>query len=185
MRLRIKTKQVAGVTLIVGLAMAVLSAWYLSSLVDVRLEESRARAEARREDDLPSRVRRAGDDPAGDRPGHGAPERRRPAIDPRSPTPTPRTWSTPPSWTRSGTIDGAQRDHVAWADRLEPRQDLDRARRPRHHRRQAADDLHDATELEVQRAAAARHRTSARFASAVVVAACCRPRSTSACGTCC
>jgi signal transduction histidine kinase len=45
MRLSIKTKQVAGVTLIVGLAMAALSAWYMSSLVDVLFEESRARAE--------------------------------------------------------------------------------------------------------------------------------------------
>jgi signal transduction histidine kinase len=45
MRLSIKTKQVAGVTIIVGLAMAVLSVWYMSSLVDVLFEESRARAE--------------------------------------------------------------------------------------------------------------------------------------------
>jgi signal transduction histidine kinase len=44
MRLSIKTKQVAGVTIIVGLAMAVLSAWYMSSLIDVLFQESRARA---------------------------------------------------------------------------------------------------------------------------------------------
>ncbi len=44
MRLSIKTKQVAGVTVIVGLAMAVLSAWYMSSLVDILFQESRARA---------------------------------------------------------------------------------------------------------------------------------------------
>ena len=44
MRLSIKTKQVAGVTVIVGLAMAVLSVWYMTSLVDVLYEESRARA---------------------------------------------------------------------------------------------------------------------------------------------
>ena len=44
MRLSIKTKQVAGVTVIVGLAMAVLSAWYMSSLIDVLFQESRARA---------------------------------------------------------------------------------------------------------------------------------------------
>ena len=44
MRLSIKTKQVAGVTVIVGLAMAVLSAWYMTSLIDVLFKESRARA---------------------------------------------------------------------------------------------------------------------------------------------
>jgi signal transduction histidine kinase len=44
MRLSIKAKQVAGVTVIVGLAMAVLSAWYMSSIVDILFEESRARA---------------------------------------------------------------------------------------------------------------------------------------------
>jgi signal transduction histidine kinase len=41
----IKTKQVAGVTLIVGLAVVTLSVWYLSSLASVRLGETRARAE--------------------------------------------------------------------------------------------------------------------------------------------
>src|SRR5665213_1844093 len=45
MRLSIKTKQVAGVTSIVGLAVVVLSAFYLSSLTRVRLEESRSRGE--------------------------------------------------------------------------------------------------------------------------------------------
>jgi signal transduction histidine kinase len=45
MRLSIKAKQVAGVTAIVGLAMAVLSAWYISSLIDVLFAESQARAE--------------------------------------------------------------------------------------------------------------------------------------------
>ena len=45
MRLSIKTKQVAGVTSIVGLAVVVLSAYYLSSLARVRLEESRSRGE--------------------------------------------------------------------------------------------------------------------------------------------
>ena len=45
MRLSIKTKQVAGVTAIVGLAVIVLSAFYLSSLTRVRLQESRARGE--------------------------------------------------------------------------------------------------------------------------------------------
>ena len=44
MRLSIKTKQVAGVTVIVGLALAVLSAWYVRSLVDILLKDSRARA---------------------------------------------------------------------------------------------------------------------------------------------
>jgi signal transduction histidine kinase len=43
--LSIKTKQVAGVTLIVGLAVILLSAWYVSSLAAVRLGEIRARAE--------------------------------------------------------------------------------------------------------------------------------------------
>ena len=45
MRLSIKTKQVAGVTLIVGLAVVLLSGWYLSSLARLMLEESRARAD--------------------------------------------------------------------------------------------------------------------------------------------
>jgi len=45
MRLSIKAKQVAGVTFIVGLAVIVLSAYYLSSLARVRLEESQARGE--------------------------------------------------------------------------------------------------------------------------------------------
>jgi signal transduction histidine kinase len=44
-RLSIKTKQVAGVTLLVGLAVVVLSAGYLSALAGVRLTESAARAE--------------------------------------------------------------------------------------------------------------------------------------------
>jgi signal transduction histidine kinase len=44
-RISIKTKQVAGVTLIVGLAVVGLSALYLSSLVHVKLVESRARAD--------------------------------------------------------------------------------------------------------------------------------------------
>jgi len=43
MRLTIKTKQVVGVTSIVGLAVVGLSSLYLSSLVDVRLEESLTR----------------------------------------------------------------------------------------------------------------------------------------------
>ena len=45
MRLSIKAKQVAGVTSIVGLAVVVLSAFYLSSLARVRLEESQSRGE--------------------------------------------------------------------------------------------------------------------------------------------
>src|SRR5215471_6019962 len=45
MRLSIKAKQVAGVTTIVGLAVAILSAFYLSSLARVRLEESQARGD--------------------------------------------------------------------------------------------------------------------------------------------
>ena len=45
MRLSIKTRQVAGVTLIVGTAVIVLSGFYLSSLVRIRLEESQARGE--------------------------------------------------------------------------------------------------------------------------------------------
>jgi signal transduction histidine kinase len=42
MRLSIKAKQVAGVTSIVGVAVVVLSAYYLSSLARVRLEETRS-----------------------------------------------------------------------------------------------------------------------------------------------
>jgi signal transduction histidine kinase len=45
MPLSLKTKQVAGVTLIVGLAVVALGGWYLSSLARVLLQESRARAE--------------------------------------------------------------------------------------------------------------------------------------------
>ena len=45
MPLSLKTKQVAGVTLIVGLAVVALGAWYLSSLAQVLLQESRARAD--------------------------------------------------------------------------------------------------------------------------------------------
>jgi signal transduction histidine kinase len=42
--LSIKTKQVAGVTLMVGFVVVVLSGWYLTSLAGVRLEETHARA---------------------------------------------------------------------------------------------------------------------------------------------
>jgi signal transduction histidine kinase len=45
MPLSLKTKQVAGVTLIVGLAVVALGGWYLSSLAQVLLQESRARAD--------------------------------------------------------------------------------------------------------------------------------------------
>jgi signal transduction histidine kinase len=45
MPLSLKTKQVAGVTLIVGLAVVAIGGWYLSSLARVLLQESRARAE--------------------------------------------------------------------------------------------------------------------------------------------
>src|SRR5262245_16217175 len=45
MPLSLKTKQVAGVTLIVGLAVVALGGWYLSSLARVLLQESRARAD--------------------------------------------------------------------------------------------------------------------------------------------
>jgi signal transduction histidine kinase len=45
MSLGIKTKQVASVTAIVGLAVILLSAWYISSLATVWLGETRARAE--------------------------------------------------------------------------------------------------------------------------------------------
>src|SRR6187397_2281588 len=41
----IKTKQVAAVTLIVGLAVILVSLWYASSLVNVWLGEAKARAE--------------------------------------------------------------------------------------------------------------------------------------------
>ena len=45
MRLSIKTKQVAGVTSIVGLAAVILSAYYLTSLARVRLEETQSHGE--------------------------------------------------------------------------------------------------------------------------------------------
>ncbi len=45
MRLSIKTKQVAGVTAIVGLAVIVLSGWYLKELAQVLFAESRVRAD--------------------------------------------------------------------------------------------------------------------------------------------
>jgi signal transduction histidine kinase len=45
MRLSIQAKQIAGVTAIVTLAVAVVSSWYVASLARVRLEETRARAE--------------------------------------------------------------------------------------------------------------------------------------------
>ena len=45
MPLSLKTKQVAGVTLIVGLAVVLLSGWYISSLASVWLGEAQARAE--------------------------------------------------------------------------------------------------------------------------------------------
>src|SRR3954465_9251297 len=66
MRLSIKTKQVAGVTFIVGLAAVVLSAYYLSSLARVRLEESQARGEllANAVFHRASAVVRSGQDPA-------------------------------------------------------------------------------------------------------------------------
>lgn len=46
MRLSIKAKQVAGVTLLVGFAVVLLSAWYLSELARLRLEDTAARAKA-------------------------------------------------------------------------------------------------------------------------------------------
>ena len=46
MRLGIKAKQVAGVTLLVGFAVVMLSAWYLSELARLRLEDTNARARA-------------------------------------------------------------------------------------------------------------------------------------------
>src|SRR5260221_9542703 len=45
MRFGIKAKQVASVTALVGLAVLVLSGWYLSELARVHIEEANARAE--------------------------------------------------------------------------------------------------------------------------------------------
>src|SRR5215831_6122345 len=45
MALSIKTKQVAGVTFIVGLAVVLLSAWYITSLAHVWLEETQGQAD--------------------------------------------------------------------------------------------------------------------------------------------
>ena len=45
MRISLKAKQIAGVTLIVGLATSGLSALYLASLARIKLDESRARAD--------------------------------------------------------------------------------------------------------------------------------------------
>ncbi len=45
MRISLKTKQVAGVTVIAGLTSILLGAWYLSSLSRILLEESQTRAE--------------------------------------------------------------------------------------------------------------------------------------------
>jgi signal transduction histidine kinase len=45
MRVGIRTKQVAGVTAIVGLAVAVLFGWYLAALAQILLESSRSRAQ--------------------------------------------------------------------------------------------------------------------------------------------
>jgi signal transduction histidine kinase len=45
MRFGIKTKQVAGVTLLVGLAVILLSSWYLAELAHVYLEETKASAD--------------------------------------------------------------------------------------------------------------------------------------------
>ena len=45
MHLGIKAKQVAGVTMIVGLAVILLSVWYLSEVARVHLQETQARAE--------------------------------------------------------------------------------------------------------------------------------------------
>jgi signal transduction histidine kinase len=44
MRIGIRTKQVAGVMAIVGLALTVLGGWYLASLTEILLESSRSRA---------------------------------------------------------------------------------------------------------------------------------------------
>src|SRR3954462_4958912 len=66
MRLSIKAKQVAGVTSIVGLAVVVLSAYYLVSLARVRWEESQARAELLADTVFhrAQEVVRSGEDPA-------------------------------------------------------------------------------------------------------------------------
>ena len=45
MRLSLKTKQVAGVTLIVALAMVVVNALYLARIARISLEESQSRGE--------------------------------------------------------------------------------------------------------------------------------------------
>src|SRR5689334_3012932 len=45
MPLSLKTKQVAGVTLIVGLAVVLLSGWYIASLANIWLGQAQARAE--------------------------------------------------------------------------------------------------------------------------------------------
>src|SRR5213593_887178 len=45
MHFGIKAKQVAGVTILVGLAVILLSCWYLSELARVHLEETKARAD--------------------------------------------------------------------------------------------------------------------------------------------
>src|SRR5262245_37672292 len=45
MRLGIKAKQVAGVTLLIGLVVILLSGWYVSELAYVYLEETKARAD--------------------------------------------------------------------------------------------------------------------------------------------
>ena len=66
--LSIKTKQVAGVTLMVGFVVVVLSGWYLTSLADVRLEETHARALLIAKT-LPGKVGRAGEYPC----AHGHP----------------------------------------------------------------------------------------------------------------
>ena len=44
MRIGLRTKQVAGVMAIVGLALTVLGGWYLASLTEILLESSRSRA---------------------------------------------------------------------------------------------------------------------------------------------
>ena len=109
MRLSIKTKQVAGVTSIVGLAVASLSGLYLSSLTRVRLEESKARGELlanaifHRAREVVVRRPRPRRRPAG---------RRGPAVHPRvervfrRTSPTPRS-STSPAW-RSRTATPTQ-----------------------------------------------------------------------------
>src|SRR5437773_9342427 len=45
MALSIKTKQVAGLTALVGVVVILLSAWYLASLARVYIEETKARAD--------------------------------------------------------------------------------------------------------------------------------------------